>query len=109
MLDYFCGRRDGERAVKTVKLSADSDLARALEDATRVGAPVVVDTGKVVYSLRVGVISAKMSTPTAEEVDHSAEGIRRAAGRWKDLIDAEAFKAYVRERRRTSNRPPVRL
>lgn len=36
------------------------------------------------------------------------EGIRKAAGTWQGLVDAEAFKAYVRERRRTKNRPPVR-
>ena len=34
-------------------------------------------------------------------------GILAAAGSWKDL-DAEAFKAYIRERRRTKNRPSVR-
>lgn len=95
--------------MKTVKLPSDSELARALGDATRAGAPVVVDTGDVVYSLSVDIISAKTATPTAEEVARSAEGIRRAAGRWKDLIDAEAFKTYIRERRRTSSRPPLRL
>ena len=45
--------------------------------------------------------------PSAEQVARSIEGIRRAAGSWKD-IDAEAFKAYIRERGRTSSRPPVR-
>jgi len=98
-----------ESDVKTVKLPADSELARALDEATRAGAPVVVDTGEMVYSLSIGVVSAKTATPTADEAARSAEGIRKAAGRWKDLIDAEAFKAYIRERRRTSNRPPVRL
>jgi hypothetical protein len=29
------------------------------------------------------------------------------SGAWKDL-DAEAFKSYIRERRRTGNRPPAR-
>lgn len=109
----LCLSREGvnamERDVKTVKLPADSELAQVLGEATRVGAPVVVDTGEVVYSLSIGVVSAKTATPTVEEAARSAEGIRKAAGRWKDLIDAEAFKAYIRERRRTSSRPPVRL
>ena len=35
--------------------------------------------------------------PSAEQMARSIEGIRRAAGSWKD-IDAEAFKAYIRER-----------
>jgi hypothetical protein len=98
-----------ERDVKAVKLPVDSELARALRDATRAGVPVFVDTGEEVYSLSIGVVSARTAAPTAEEVARSTEGIRRAAGRWKDLMDAEAFKAYIRERRRTSSRPPVRL
>jgi len=47
--------------------------------------------------------------PTPEEVERTLEGINRAAGSWKGLVDAEAFKAYIRERRRTKNRPPVRF
>jgi hypothetical protein len=97
------------KELKTVKLPADSELALILKDATRAGAPVVVDTGDVVYSLAIGVVTARTATPTAEEVVRSEEGIRKAAGRWKDIVDADAFKAYIRERRRTSSRPPVRL
>jgi hypothetical protein len=46
--------------------------------------------------------------PSPERVARSIEGIRKAAGAWVGNVDAEAFKAYVRERRRTANRPPVR-
>jgi hypothetical protein len=46
---------------------------------------------------------------TPEEVARTLEGINRAAGSWKGLVDAEEFKSYIRERRRTKNRPPVRF
>lgn len=46
--------------------------------------------------------------PSPEQVARSIEGIRKSAGAWAGNVDAEAFKAYVRERRRTANRPPVR-
>jgi hypothetical protein len=95
--------------VKTVKLPADSELAVVLKDAMRAGTPVVVDTGEVAYSLSIGVVATKTATPSADTVARSEEGIRQAAGRWKDLVDADAFKAYLRERRRTSSRPSVRL
>ena len=47
--------------------------------------------------------------PTPEEVQRTLDGINRAAGAWKGLVDAEEFKAYIRERRRTKNRPSVRF
>jgi hypothetical protein len=44
-----------------------------------------------------------------QRVARSIEGIQKAARAWQGLIDAEAFKAYIREWRRTKNRPSVRL
>lgn len=46
--------------------------------------------------------------PTPEEVERSITGIRAAAGGWIGLVDGEAFKEYIRERRLTKNRPSVR-
>jgi uncharacterized protein (DUF433 family) len=46
--------------------------------------------------------------PSPEAVARSREGIREAAGSWKD-IDTAAFKAYIKERRQTANRPSVKL
>jgi hypothetical protein len=43
-----------------------------------------------------------------EDVTRSREGIRKAAGSWKD-IDTDAFKAYIKDRRQTANRPSVKL
>jgi uncharacterized protein (DUF433 family) len=48
------------------------------------------------------------AAPRPEDVTRSREGIREAAGSWKD-IDTEAFKAYIAERRHTANRPSVKL
>ena len=47
--------------------------------------------------------------PSPGQIALSIEGIKRAAGSWADTIDAEAFKAYIRERRRSSSRPPVKF
>jgi hypothetical protein len=46
--------------------------------------------------------------PSPEEVARSRDGIRKAAGSWKD-IDTEAFKTYIADRRHTANRPSVKL
>ena len=50
----------------------------------------------------------RLHEPASNEIERSIAGIRAAAGTWRD-IDAEAFKSYVAERRRTSSRPPVGL
>ncbi len=46
--------------------------------------------------------------PSDEEIRLSREGILKASGSWRD-IDINALKTYLRERRKASNRPPVRL
>jgi uncharacterized protein (DUF433 family) len=48
------------------------------------------------------------TAPSPEDVARSREGIREAADSWKD-IDTEAFKAYIKDRRQTVNRPSVKL
>jgi uncharacterized protein (DUF433 family) len=53
-------------------------------------------------------VSDEDTAPSPEDVARSREGIREAAGSWKD-IDTEAFKAYLKERRQTANRPSVKL
>jgi uncharacterized protein (DUF433 family) len=47
-------------------------------------------------------------SPSPEDVARSREGIREAAGSWKN-IDTVAFKAYIAERRHTANRPSIKL
>lgn len=97
------------RAPRKVKLPPESDLAVLLRDATRSGETLLVDTGEALYSLSVDAIDTARGVPEAEEVARSKEGILKAAGRWKEIVDVEAFKAYIYERRRTSSRPPVRF
>src|SRR5918996_4871873 len=53
-------------------------------------------------------VSDEDTAPSPEDVARSREGIREAAGSWKD-IDTEAFKAYIKDRRQTANRPSVKL
>lgn len=94
-------------APRTIRVPPDSELSHLLHEAIESGELVTVDTGDVVY--RIGVEPARRvdfprRPPTAEEIARSRAGIREAAGSWRE-IDAEAFKAYVRERRRTANRP----
>jgi uncharacterized protein (DUF433 family) len=48
------------------------------------------------------------AAPSPEDVTRSREGILKAAGSWKG-IDTEAFKAYIKDRRQTANRPSVKL
>jgi uncharacterized protein (DUF433 family) len=53
-------------------------------------------------------VSDEDTAPSPEDVARSREGIREAAGSWKD-IDTEGFKAYIKDRRQTANRPSVKL
>jgi uncharacterized protein (DUF433 family) len=53
-------------------------------------------------------VSDAVAAPRPDDVARSREGIREAAGSWKD-IDTEAFKAYIADRRHTANRPSIKL
>jgi hypothetical protein len=92
-------------ARKKIKVEPGSELARLLED---IGVlPVILEKGTERYTVVKEEVTKR--APTPEEVARSQEGIRKTAGAWKGLIDADAFKAYIRERRRRSSRPPVTL
>lgn len=91
------------------KVHPDSEAGRIVREAATSQQPIHVDTGETIYRV---VADAEPPVqppkPTAEEVAASIAGIRQAAGTWKGLIDADAFKAYIRERRKTANRPSVK-
>lgn len=102
---------------KTITVDPNSELGALLREAAG-GSPLLVDTGEATYSLTVAIaprtdapISAPsvdpLAGPTQEQVARSIEGIRKAAGSWRD-VDADEFKAYIRQRRRTANRPSAR-
>ena len=87
-------------------VSPDSDVARTLKAASEQTGAVVVDTGDARYHLAV----RRIHRPTEgdDAVAFTIAGMRAAAGSWRD-VDAEAFKAYLTARRRSSSRPPIRL
>jgi uncharacterized protein (DUF433 family) len=53
-------------------------------------------------------VSDEDAAPSPKDVARSREGIREAAGSWKD-INTEAFKTYIADRRHTANRPSIKL
>lgn len=97
---------------RIIHVNPDSDLALLIKDAAASRQPVLVDTGEAVSAVEIdrttSTASATSHVPSADEVTASQEGIRKAAGSWKD-VDVAAFKAYIAERRRSSSRPPVQL
>lgn len=95
----------------TIRTNPDSELALLMKEAAVSTVPVRVNTGEAVYRLTVSTEDARPARGGGsheEDVQASRDGILRAAGSWKD-IDADAFKAYIRERRRSSSRPPVAI
>jgi hypothetical protein len=90
--------------VKKITVPEGSSLAKLLTDAA--DSPILLEKNGELYRLeRMG---NKDNTPSPEEVTRSRDGIRKAAGSWKN-IDTEAFKAYIKDRRQTANRPSVKL
>ena len=87
-------------------LPAESDVARTIKAASEDTGALVVDTGEPVYHLSIDRIDRPSTGDDAGAA--TIAGMRAAAGSWRD-IDAEAFKAYITERRRASTRPSVRL
>lgn len=93
---------------KTIRVAPGSELDRLLEDVAEM--PVELEKGGVRYRLnRVDAPVPATTRPSQEQVARSIAGIQKAAGGWKDLVDAEAFTAYIRQRRRIANRPSIEL
>ena len=99
-------------APKTIRVAPDSEPALLVRQAAADAEPVLVDTGDEVFAVRVRTCAADEPSvvshvpdrdPSPEEVARSIEEMRKAAGSRQD-IDAEAFKAYIWERRRTASR-----
>jgi hypothetical protein len=94
-----------------IVVAPDSEIARLVKQASDARVPLLVDTGDGLYRVQVWpTIAHEQPTPThdgrptPEQVEGSREGIRRSAGGWVGLVDGEAFKAYIRERRKTPSR-----
>jgi ribosome biogenesis protein Tsr3 len=89
---------------KKITVTVGSSLAKLLTEAA--GRPILLEKNGEVFLL--GRMASAEKTLSPEDVARSREGIRKAAGSWKN-IDTEAFKAYIKERRQTANRPAVKL
>jgi hypothetical protein len=88
---------------QTIEVTPDSELDRLL-DAAEEGPIRLVRNG---VSFRLDREEEDIWAGYDPEV--ARQSTLAASESWKGLIDAEAFKAYIRERRRTKNRPSVRL
>jgi hypothetical protein len=101
---WYNSRTMRNEPVKKITVPEGSSLAKLLADAA--GSPILLEKNGELYRLeRMG---REEKTPSPEEVMRSREGILKAAGSWKG-IDTEAFKAYIKDRRQTANRPSVKL
>jgi hypothetical protein len=90
--------------VKKITVSEGSSLAKLLTDAA--GSPILLEKNGELYRLER--MEQEGKTPSPADVTRSREGILQAAGSWKQ-IDTDAFKAYIKDRRHTANRPSVKL
>jgi hypothetical protein len=86
--------------VKKIIVPDGSSLAKLLTDAA--GSPLLLEKNGELYRLER--MEQESKTPSPEDLTRSREGILKAAGSWKG-IDTEAFKAYIKDRRQTANRP----
>jgi hypothetical protein len=89
-------------APKKIIVNPNSEVARLLDEAA--DRPLLLEKDGVRYRLD----REETDIWAGYDPEAAIEGIRAAAGSWKD-IDAEVFKAYIRERRKASSRPPVSL
>jgi hypothetical protein len=89
---------------KTIKVTAGSSLTKLLTEAAV--RPILLEKNGEVFLLER--MEQEGNTLTSEEVTRSKDGILKAAGSWKG-IDTEAFKAYIKGRRQTANRPSIKL
>ena len=90
------------REVKIIEVRPGSELAHLLDEAAET--PLLLVKDGVRYRLD----REDEDIWAGYDPEAARAGIRAAAGSWKE-IDAEAFKAYIRQRRRASSRPPVQL
>jgi hypothetical protein len=92
------------KPIQKITVPEGSSLAKLLSDAA--GSPILLEKNGELYRLER--METEGNTPSPEEVMRSREGILKAAGSWQG-IDTEAFKAYIKDRRQTANRPAVKL
>jgi hypothetical protein len=92
---------------KPIHVDPGSDLDRYLDDAAE--APVMLERDGQLYRLTLVERATDDDLWSSYDPERALAGIRAAAGGWQGLVDAEEFKRYIYERRRTANRPSVEL
>jgi len=99
------------KELRPLDISNVPELLRLVEEVRESEEPRVLrrDSEDLAILMPVKPPRRRAGKPSAANVARSKAGILKAAGGWKEIVNAEAFKAYIRERRRTSNRPPVHL
>ncbi len=83
---------------KKIIVEPDSELARLLDEAAE--QPLLLEKDGVRYRLD----KEEADIWASYDPDAALEGIRAAAGSWKD-IEAEALKAYLYRAREAGSRP----
>lgn len=85
---------------------ADAELSELVKEAAASGDPleIVVDGERFSVTVVRKSNGSKRGPLDEDKVARSRAGLYRSAGSWKGLVDAEEFKAYIRERQRASSR-----
>ena len=91
----------------TIQISPESELSHVLRRAVAARSTVRVDAGDTQYELDVHPTRETALPPDRDEVARTIDGIRKAAGGWKHLVDAEQLTAELYQRRRMTRRLPV--
>jgi hypothetical protein len=93
---------------QTMDISNNPDLLRLVEEVRRSNSPLVLRQDDQEIAVILPLANGKPRRGKRAKTQADYEAFLAAAGSWKD-VDVEAFKAYIRERRDASSRPPVDL
>jgi hypothetical protein len=92
---------------RTIRVESGPELSRLLDEADET--PIVLEKDGARYCVTRVVLPVEADDIWAGyDGDRSLARLQSAAGGWSGLVDAETFKAYIAERRRTANRPYVK-
>jgi len=92
---------------KPIHVDPGSELDRYLDDAA--DAPVMLEREGKLYLLSLVERTNDDDLWADYDPERALAGIQAAVGGWEGLVDAEEFKRYIYERRRTAKRPSVEL
>jgi hypothetical protein len=85
--------------VEAVSIDPASEFSKALARAAVDRSILLIKAGDVTYRVTVTRVGDAPGEADEERVERSRQAIRETAGAWKGNVDAEALKAYIRERR----------